>query len=150
FGGRRRVIVGTQRPGLRVRGATSHEALDADDGPFRLPLLKGLGHTPDHDAAASPVVDHARQQPRTIAGDESVRLTIPQTRHDRVGRTQVDADGLRRSFGVENVEEGHRMMRLGTPRLESVPVYLRRGAASKGTPVRVRSGAVTAGVFVPL
>ena len=101
---RRNEVIRPEPARLGVIGAPAHEALDAHDGVAGA-LERVLLRDRAHDDFVVIVGNHAREQHLTIAIGDGERLVVFHVSHQRVGGAEVDADGARRSFGVENLEE---------------------------------------------
>jgi hypothetical protein len=92
---------------LDIVGAAAHEALDAGDGLFRVNGGVRLRAGTHHDVPVLAVMDDAGQERRAVTGRERERSAVANRGDDAVGRPEVDADGLRWRFGIEDVEQHH-------------------------------------------
>ena len=113
---RREELVRPEPQRLRVIGAAPHEALHADDRLARVIRRARLGELADLDGPFGPVRDDAGQQHLEVAVGDGVGAFVLHARDKRVGGTEIDADGLRCGFRVEDLEERHD----GAPRSSTI------------------------------
>ncbi len=92
---------------LGVVGAAPHEALHAHDRVAGVLAGERGGPPADDDVAVRQVGDDAGDERLEIAILNRARMLVGDVGDERVGRAQIDPDGTRSGFGIEDLEKCH-------------------------------------------